>query len=56
MVEPPVTVSRGLCLAANHDTSSDSLFCVGAERIETLVGQASERVNMQKMSERHVFR
>ena len=26
MVEPPVTVSRGLCLAASHDISYDSLF------------------------------
>ena len=28
VVEPPVTVRRGLCLAASHDTSYDSLFTV----------------------------
>ena len=32
-----------------------SLRCVGAERVETVVGQAFKRVNMQKMSERRVF-
>ena len=32
-----------------------SLHCVGVECSETVVGHASERVNMQKMSERHVF-
>ena len=50
VVKPPVTVSRGLCLAASHDTSCDSHITV-----VTVVGQASERVNMQKMSGRHFF-
>ena len=30
----------GLCSAAVHDVSHDFLVCVGAERVETVVGQA----------------
>ena len=41
VVEPPVTVVLGLCAAAIHDFSRDSLFAVMEfERFEIVVGQA----------------
>ena len=48
MVEPPATVGLGLCSAAIHDVSYDflSAHCVGAKRVEFVVGQDCQRIGL----------
>ena len=54
MVEPPAMAVLGLCSAAVHHVSYDSfIHYVGVECVETVVGQACERVSLEDTQ--HVY-